>query len=384
MKRRIGVITVARSDYGLYRPILKRIATDSQLALMLYVSGAHFADTFGTTVTEIEADGFPIVARVPMISPADRPADIARTMGEGTANFARVFHDTPPDILLVLGDRFEMFAGALAAVPFGIPIAHIHGGELTEGAMDEYFRHALTKISHLHFATTDIYARRIIQMGEDPWRVVVSGAPALDTVLTVERLSRSELQENYDVDFSKPILLVTFHPVTMEAEHNVRYLSNLLQALGNFPEYTIVFTYPNADAGRDAIIQSIEAYRNTHAHARVVKNFGHQGHLSMMAHARAMIGNSSSGIIEAASFGLPVVNIGTRQQGRVRPKNVLDVGYATSDVEAGIREAISDGFRNALCGPVNPYGDGHASERIVERLRTVDLARLTPKLFYDC
>jgi len=383
MKRKIGIVTVARSDYGVYLPILRKIVAHNNLELLLYVSGAHLVEKFGNTIKAIEEDGFPIAAKIPMISKGDTPFDIARSMGVGTQNFAQVFRDHAPDILVVLGDRYEMHAAAVAAIPYRIPIAHIHGGELTYGAFDDYFRHSLTKFSHLHFASSEIYAHRIKQMGEESWRVTVSGAPGLDDIMHAPRLSKSELATTYGIDLAKPTLLVTFHPVTMEYEYTEKYITNLLNALAHFSEYHVVFTYPNEDAGSAIIIEKIESYARNHPNAYIVKNFGHKGYISMMGHAAAMVGNSSSGIVEAASLKLPVVNIGTREEGRVRNANVIDVGYAVEEIKTGILKALSKSFCSSLQNLVNCYGDGKASERIVAVLAKVTLAELLPKRFHD-
>lgn len=383
MTRIIGVITVARSDYGLYVPILKKIIAHPDLRLRLYVSGAHFASKFGNTIREIEKDGFPIAAKVRIRNTGDNPMDIAVAMGQYTAGFAKIFKKERPDIVLVLGDRFEMHAAGLAAIPFRIPLAHIHGGELTYGAIDEYFRHSLTKLSSLHFVTTKVYAERIIQMGENPSRVIVSGAPGIDNAIHMPKFSKQELIKRYGIDFTHPVLLVNFHPVTTAYERTKEYIVNLLHALTRFPKCNVVFTYPNADAGREIIIKKIATYARDRTNVVIVKNFGHQGHLSMMAHAAAMVGNSSAGIIEAASFKLPVVNIGTRQEGRVHGANVIDVGYTPDKIVRGIHKALSSAFRESIVGLMNPYGDGKSSECIVSTLATVALEKLAFKRFYD-
>lgn len=383
MKRVIGAITVGRSDYGLYLPIFKKIISHPDLDLRIYVAGAHFSPKFGNTIDEIEKDRFPITAKIRVNQKGDSPTDIVMAMGEHTVEFGKLFKTERPDILLVLGDRFEMHAAALAAIPFHIPLAHIHGGELTYGAIDDYFRHSLTKLSSLHFVATKIYAKRIMQMGEEPWRVVVSGAPGIDTALRMPRLSKLELERKYGIDFSRPILLITFHPVTMESGKTREYVTNLLAALKDFTKYNIVFTYPNSDAGNEIIINAIEKYALARGNVFVVKNFGHQGHLSMMEHSAAMVGNSSSGIIEAASDNLPVVNIGARQEGRERGKNVIDVGYSISEIQAGIIKALSKSFLSSLKDGINLYGDGKASERIVDVLAKVDIGKLIPKKFND-
>lgn len=380
--RTIGVVTTSRSDYGLYLPILKEIHKHPRLKLLLYVTGMHLSQKYGHTVDLIRKDGFAIAAKVGMLF-ADSPSDIARAMGKGTAGFAKIFKTKRPDILLVLGDRFEMHAAAVAAVPFGIPIAHIHGGELTFGSFDDYFRHSMTKLSHLHFATTKEYAKRIKQMGEEPWRVAVAGAPGLDNISNLKRLSKEELTKKYRVDFSKPVLLVTFHPVTMDAAHTQKHITGLLTALKTFKGFNIVFTLPNADTQNHIIARNIKLFLRANPSARLVGNFGTRGYLSMMRCAKAMVGNSSSGIIEAASFKLPVVNIGTRQEGRIKPKNVIDCGYAATEIKAALRKALSGNFRCGLTNLKNPYGNGKAAGRIVSFLARVDLAKLQPKRFHN-
>ncbi len=381
--RTIGVVTVARSDYGLYLPVLRRIQAEPDLRLHLIVAGTHLSPDFGLTVREIERSGFPIGERVEMLLSSDTPEGIAKSMGLGTIGFAQAYARFRPDILLVLGDRFEMHAAVVAALPFAIPVAHIHGGELTLGAIDDALRHSITKMSHLHFVATEEYARRVIQMGEEPWRVTVSGSPGLDSLLSTRPLSRAELERRYRLDLSAPFLLVTYHPVTLEIEQLETQMNELLAALDEVGMVT-VFTYPNADTRSRLVIQMTREYAATRPHVQVVVNLGTPGYVSAMRLAAAMVGNSSSGIIEAASFRLPVVNIGTRQQGRTRGKNVIDVGYGREEIVAGIRKAISPEFRAGLTDLVNPYGDGHAAERIVRRLKEVELNdQLLRKKFHE-
>ncbi len=381
--RRIGIVTSGRCDYGLYFPILKRIAAHPDLELSLYVTGMHLSDDFGNTVKIIQDDGFSIKQRVEILSSLDSPYGIARAMGVGTAGFAKIFRDNPPDILVVLGDRFEMHCAAIAAIPFNIPIAHIHGGEITYGAFDEQFRHSLTKLSHIHFVSTNAYAQRLRQMGEEPWRIIVSGAPGLDNVLNLPIYLKEELETRFKINLSKPVFLITFHPITLEYNNTQTYISNLLDALEIFNDYNIVFTSPNADTGYKIIIREIKSFVSIHPNTFYVDNFGQQGYLSMMQHSVVMIGNSSSGIIEAASFKLPVVNIGTRQEGRIRSKNVIDVGYASLEIIEGIKKALSEEFRISLGDIKNLHGDGKASEHIVSILANVDLERLKAKRFCD-
>ena len=381
--RTIGVVTVARSDYGIYLPVLRRIQESADLRLRLMVAGMHLSPEFGLTVQAIEKDGFEVAERIEMLLSSDTPEGIAKSMGLGTIGFAQAYAHCRPDILLVLGDRFEMHTAVLASLPFNIPVAHIHGGESTEGAIDEALRHSITKMSHLHFVAIEAYARRVIRMGEEPWRVVVSGAPGLDNLCGIPTLSRKELERQYGLDLGAPFLLVTYHPVTLENERTETQVQELLAALEEV-NATTIFTYPNADMRSRVIIQAVQEFVARWHRARVVVNLGTHGYLSVMKHALAMVGNSSSGIIEAASFKLPVVDIGSRQRGRVREKNVIDVGYSREEILAGIEKAVSPQFRASLDDLVNPYGDGHAAERIVDRLAQVELDdHLLLKRFYE-
>ena len=382
--RTIGVLTVGRSDFGIYRPVLEAIRDDSELELCLIVSGMHLSPHYGATVEQIEVEGFTVDERVDMLLCSDSPEGIAKSMGLGTMGFAQVYAHSRPDVLLVLGDRFEMHAAALAALPFNIPVAHIHGGEVTEGAMDEALRHAITKLSHLHFTSTEEYAQRVIQLGEEPWRVIVSGAPSLDNLNRMSYLNASGLKERFGLRINEAPLLVTFHPVTLEYTQVDVQTNELLRALHDRGS-SVIFTLPNADTGNSVIRQKIASFVKYHPNsAQAVENLGTQGYFSLMKLSAAMVGNSSSGIIEAASFELPVVNIGSRQGGRARGRNVIDVGYNHSEILDGIQRAVAPAMRQSLQGMQNPYGDGHSAERIVSRLREVPLdEKLIVKRFYD-
>ena len=276
-----------------------------------------------------------------------------------------------------------MHAAAVAAIPFQIPIAHIHGGETTLGSFDEYFRHSLTKMSHLHFAATAVYADRIKQMGEESWRVHICGAPGLDNIFRIPRYSKADLEKKFKVELSNPVILITFHPVSMEYKKTDLYISNLLESLPDYKNYSIIFTHSNADTNNETITRRIQSFIHRRPNSFMVDNFGVRGYLSLMAYAAVMIGNSSSGLIEAASFKLPVVNIGTRQDGRIRNKNVIDVGYDVKDIQRGIHQALSRRFRRSLQRMRNVYGDGQASHRIVSILAGIDLKKLVPKYFVD-
>jgi len=381
--RTIGVVTVARSDYGIYLPILRLIQADPELRLHLIVAGAHLVPKFGLTVNAIQADGFQIGECVEMLLASDSPDGIAKSIGVGIMGFAQAFARFRPDILLVLGDRFEMHAAALAALSFNIPVAHIHGGEVTQGAMDDALRHSLTKLSHLHFVSTPEYARRVEQLGEEPWRITVSGAPSLDNLHAMALPTHEQLEVQFDCRLEPAPLLVTFHPVTLEFERTEWQIGELMAALNEL-DMPVIFTMPNADTRNGIIRQHIAAYVRAHSSAWSVENFGTQDYFGVMQFTAAMVGNSSSGFIEAPSFRLPVVNIGTRQAGRARATNVIDVGYARDEIVAGIQCAIAPAFRERLRDLANPYGDGHAAERIVAGLKAVALDdHLTRKIFCD-
>lgn len=381
--RVVGVVTGSRSDYGIYLPLLRKIDEDPDLRLHLIVSGMHLSPEFGLTVKAIETDGFEVNSRVEMLLSSDTPEGISKSMGIGTMGYAQSYAHLSPDLLIVLGDRFEMHAAAVAALPFKIPVVHLHGGEITRGAIDDALRHSITKLSHLHFVSTEESARRIIQMGEESWRVTVSGALALDTLHSIRLMNSEELEA--DLGFRSDIrpLLVTFHPVTLEFENTRWYMEELLGALDQC-DIPIVFTKPNADTGGRVLISMMEDFAAHRESAHVVTSLGTRAYFSMMAISAAMVGNSSSGLIEAPSFKLPVVNIGTRQDGRIRAANVIDVAYKRAEIFDGIRKALDPQFRSTLDGLVNPYGTGGAAEIIVDRIKTIPLEEaLVTKRFAD-
>jgi len=384
--KRIAVVTVARSDYGVVRPLLKALDADPDFALCLIVARTDQASVFDGTIAEIEADSLQAAAILDLTQTGNEPLDVARAMGQGTMKFAEAYERTQPDMIVVLGDRFEMHAAAVAAVPFLIPIVHIDGGALTLGAIDDAFRHAMTKLAGLHFVEIQSHADRVIQMGEEPWRVTVAGALGLDNLAEVRLLTADQLQEKFDLSLSpgRPPLLATFHPVTREFSQTHGHMQAFLDAIEEC-EIPVVFTYPNADTGSNIVIEMIDTYVARHADAEAVPHLGTQGYFSLMALAAAMVGNSSSGLIEAASFKLPVVNVGARQDGRFAPPNVIATGSKKSDILLGIREAISKKFRAGLTALVNPYGDGKAVARMISVLRQADPKdpRLIRKTFHD-
>lgn len=384
--RSIGVVTTSRADYSAYRPLLKAFEADAEISTKLYVSGMHLSPEFGSTVRIIEEDGFEIAERIEMLLSSDTAEAIAKSIGLGLIGFGQAFSRYRPDILLVLGDRFEMLAATLAALPFTIPVAHLCGGELTQGAIDDAIRHSITKLSHLHFTSTEAYARRVVQLGESPDRVFVSGEPALDHVLTAPQLAPQELRQRFGVDVERPFLLVTFHPVTLEYEQVESQIDELLAALDQ-AGLSIVFTMPNADtAGRIIATKIRQWVEEQPGRGQMVDNFGPAGYHSVLHHAVALVGNSSSGLIEAPSFKIPVVNVGIRQAGRIRAANVIDVGCHRADILGAIRKAASNEFRNSLRSLVNPYASrtNSAVSTIMNVLKYVELTHsLVQKSFWD-
>ena len=383
--RKIAVVTGTRAEYGLLYWVIKKIHKAPELELQLIVTGMHLSPEFGLTVREIEKGGFPIVERVEMLLSSDTEVAIATSMGLGMIGFANTYDRLKPDIVLVLGDRFEISAAVSAAVPFGIPVAHIHGGESTEGVMDELFRHAITKMSHIHFPSTQKYADRVVQMGERPENIFCFGAPGLDSIHSLQLLKKQELANELKLPVEKPWGIMTYHPVTYKNNSDINQFEVILDMVGKFSEIYWIFTLPNADTGSRKIIEQIEAFvHNNSEIACLFNSLGQLRYLSLLKNASLMIGNSSSGIIEAPSFELPVVNIGDRQKGRIRAANVIDVPVCEQDeIEKAINKAVSKDFRDSITGLENPYGTGNASEKIVEILRTVSLSDMSKKQFCE-
>ena len=338
------MISVARSDYSILLPILREIERAEELSPRLVASGTHLSPEFGMTVNAMIEDGFDPVDRIETHESSDGPEDIAKATAKGVAGFAAFYARENPEILLLMGDKFEMFAAAVAALPFRIPIAHIHGGELSQGAIDDAMRHAITKLSHLHFTATAEARDRVIQLGEEPWRVTVSGAPALDNLNHIELLSAKALELRFGVATDPAPLLVTFHATTLEYEDTERDTSALLDALSECG-LPVIFTHPNNDTKGHRITAMIETFVARRERAWLVSNLGTQGYFSLLGLSAAMVGNSSSGIIEAASFGLPVVDVGNRQRGRQHGENVIHCAPRTDAIKAAVERAVSPAFR---------------------------------------
>ncbi|MEA3008004.1 MAG: hypothetical protein QOI94_3273 [Acidobacteriaceae bacterium] len=372
MKRTIAVVTSSRADYShLYWP-LHDLAQHPDVELKLIVLGAHLAPQFGETVKEIEKDGFPIAARLECLLSSDTDVGMAKTLGVAVLALADLLGQMRPDLLLLIADRYEMLAPASVALTLRIPIAHIEGGEISEGAIDDAVRNALTKMSHVHFTSTEGARARVVAMGEEPWRVHRAGAPSLDHLRRSRLFDVQELEERLQVSLQIRTVVVAYHPVTIVRD-TTQEADSLFAALDNV-DAQILFCYPNSDAGSHALMQRTRDFLATRSDARVYVNLDAVTYWSLLRHAALLIGNSSSGIMEAASFGLPVVNVGFRQKGRERARNVLDAEPETNAILARIEEGMSSEFRASLAGMANPYGDGHAAEKIVQVLTSTPLS----------
>lgn len=385
--RRVFVVTTSRADFGIYQPAIAALRDSATLRPSLLVSGNHVPlETDETGRRRLaaalgEAAGVPVGAVVAMPLGSGGALDIAAAMGAVTAGAARVLAEERPDILLVLGDRYEMHAIVVAASALRIPVAHIHGGEESEGAIDNLYRHSITKLSHLHFCTTDLSSRRILAMGEEPWRVHVTGAPALDGIADLALDDRAALLARLGLP-DAPFFMATFHPETLDIEGSLPVFEALVAALDE-RKVTTVFSRANADEAGQAINERLEAYAREKGWLEIRDNLGRQGYFSAMRHAALMVGNSSSGIIEAASFGLPVVNIGRRQAGRERSANIIDAQARTPDIRRAMETALSEPFRQKAREAGNVYGRGNASATICRVLEQVRLDRdLITKRFH--
>ncbi|PKM77870.1 MAG: UDP-N-acetylglucosamine 2-epimerase (hydrolyzing) [Firmicutes bacterium HGW-Firmicutes-15] len=381
--RKICVVTGTRADYGLLYWLMKEIQADEDLVLQIVATGMHLSPEFGLTYKTIEEDGFKIDQKVEMLLSSDTPVGIAKSIGLATIGFADVLERLKPDILAILGDRFEIFAAAQAAMVARIPIAHLGGGESTEGVIDEAIRHSITKMSHLHFVANETYRQRVIQLGENPERVFNYGEIELDNIMRLILLDREALEHKIEFKFQPTVFLVTYHPVTL-CNNSEQAMAVLLGALDQFPEASIIFTKPNADTNGRVLIKMIDEYVATHSsRARTFTSMGQLLYLSAIKNADVVIGNSSSGLTEVPALSKPTVNIGNRQKGRLKASSVIDCEENEEQIIAAIQKALSPDFKGSLRQVLSPYGEGNASLRIKEHLKTVDLEGITMKEFYD-
>jgi GDP/UDP-N,N'-diacetylbacillosamine 2-epimerase (hydrolysing) len=384
LKRKICIYTSTRADYGLLRGVLQEIKSEPSLQLQILVSGMHLSPEFGMTIQEIRADGFKPDETIEILLTSDTPSAICKSMGLALIGYGEALLRLEPDMVVVLGDRFETFCMAAATQVCGVPLAHIHGGEATEGAIDEAFRHSITKMSHLHFASCEEYRQRIIQLGEAPDRVFNVGALGVENIRRMSLMERGDLAKSIGFNFEKPYFLVTFHPVTLEKSTSEGQFQSLLDALDSFPEYNIIFTRANADTEGRAINRMIEEYTEARPERSLaVASLGSFRYLSAMKYATAVIGNSSSGIIEAPSFNIPTVNIGDRQKGRVKSESVVDCNPFTTSIEAAIHKSISQEFQLGLKYSRNPFEKAGTAAEIVLTLTNFDPTSSLKKKFYD-
>lgn len=374
-RRRIAVVSTSRADYGhLYWP-LRALLDSPGIDLRLIVTAAHLCERYGNTVDQIRAEGFEVHETVPCLEPGDADTDMARTIGKATLGFTDVLADLRPDILLLIADRYELLAPASVALALRIPIAHIEGGEISEGAIDDAVRNALTKLSHLHFTPTQRAQQRVIAMGEEAWRVHRVGAPSLDHLQKSALPARATLEATLGLKLAPKFIVVAYHPVTL-ARDTLCEVEEFYTALAALPQQ-LIFCFPNADAGSQALIARADSFCDTRKNARVFVNLAHLDFWALMREASLMLGNSSSGIMETPSLALPTVNVGLRQTGREKAANIIDAPAQAEAIVAAVRRGLSSGFRKSLSGSnENPYGDGHAAERIVKVLRTAPPAEI--------
>lgn len=367
--KRICFFTGTRAEYGLLRSLMQQAAARPDIEFQCIVTGTHLSEEHGKTVREIEADGLPIHARIDLHLGPDSPADIGAAMGRAVAGCAATFQRLRPEMLVLLGDRYEALAAACAATLCGVPIAHIHGGESTLGAMDEVFRHAITKMSHLHFTATEAYRHRVIQMGESPEFVLNTGSLGVENIKKLHLLSRTQLEQDLGISFSEPLILGTYHPVTLERGTSERYVRQFLDALESIPDARILLTKANSDSEGREINRLLDDFGAAHPmRARVFTSLGLLRYLSVMRHASVVAGNSSSGIIEAPSFGIPTVNVGNRQRGRIRAQSVIDCAEDAESIAAALRRALSPAFRQKSRTVSNPYEQADTSRAILDAI----------------
>ncbi len=380
--RKICVVTGSRAEYGILRGLMAAIKNDPALSLQIIATNQHLSKRQGETYKEIEKDGFTIDCKVYMADDGapDNANSVAKSVGRGVSGFADAFDILRPDMLLILGDRYEMLAVASAALIYKIPIAHLHGGEITEGAFDDAIRHAITKMSHLHFTSTEAYRKRVIQLGEQPERVFNVGALGVENVLKNDFMSKEEIERSLDFELTDKCFLCTYHPVTLSDMSSETQVLDLLDALDNYKDYHIIFTYSNSDTDSQIIIRRIQEYVDKSAgRCMFIPSLGQRRYFSALKHMTAVLGNSSSGIIEVPSFGIPTLNIGDRQKGRIAADSVVNCGCSAEEIKEGLAKVVAYGHRKVA----NPYYKEGTCDAIMNVIRTYPLENLIQKHFYD-
>jgi GDP/UDP-N,N'-diacetylbacillosamine 2-epimerase (hydrolysing) len=383
MTRKICVITGARAEYGLLRWIMEGIKDTPELTLQIIVTGMHLSHEFGLTYREIEKDGFQIDRKVEMLTSSDTPIGIAKSMGLGLIGFADALNELHPDLIVVVGDRFEIFAAVSAALVARIPVAHLHGGERTEGAFDEALRHSITKMSHLHFVAAEAYRQRVIQLGEQPERVFLVGGLGVDSINRLKLLERAELEASLNFKLGQKSLLITFHPVTLEALTAEEQMAELLEALSALNDTQLVFTLTNADTNGRALNKMIEKFTATHVNARAYSSLGQLRYFSCIAQVDGVVGNSSSGLTEVPDFKKATINIGDRQRGRLNATSVINCEPTRKSIKSALRKLYSLDFQETLSQVINPYGHGGGAAKVVDTLKRCSLNGLVKKSFHD-
>ena len=384
MKKKICLVTGTRAEYGLMFWLMKFLEEDQDVELQLIVTGMHLSPEFGLTYREIEKAGFEINKKIEMLLSSDTAIGISKSMGLAQIGFSEAYKELQPNIVVLLGDRYEIFAAAATAMISNIPIAHLHGGETTEGVVDEGMRHSITKMSHLHFTATETYKRRVIQMGEDPNRVFNVGTPGLDNISRLELLDRQEFEESIDFKLDKRNLLITFHPVTLEENTSNVQFKELLAAISDLEDTHFIFTKPNSDAHGRIIIELIDDFVSKNPEkACSFNSLGQVRYLSALKHVDAVLGNSSSGLTEAPSFKVATIDIGDRQKGRIKADSVISCKPTRVSIIEALQVAFSENFQERLLDVDNPYGDSGASAKIIEILKNFDYSNILKKKFYD-
>lgn len=383
MSRKVCVITGTRAEYGLLRPLMQGIRDDAKLTLLLAVTGMHLSPEFGATYRSIEADGFHIDRKVEMLLSSDSSAGTGKSVGLGVIGFADAFADLKPDLVVVLGDRFEILAAVTAALFSRVPVLHIHGGEVTEGALDESMRHAITKMSRLHCVATEVYRQRVIQLGEQPDRVHCVGGLGVDVIKRTPLMARAELEGALEFTFRDRNLLVTFHPETSSSNSPARQMEALLAALHGLGDTGLIFTLPNSDTGGRELIAMLQSFVAQHPNARAYPSLGQLRYLSCMAFCDGVVGNSSSGLLETPTFKKGTINIGDRQRGRLQASSIINCRADHHEITRALEQLYSPAFQDSLSHVSNPYGDGGATQRILEMIGQHALDGLLQKPFYD-
>ena len=381
--KKVCIVTGTRAEYGLLRWVMDGVKKSKLLDLQIIATGMHLSPEFGLTFREIDRDGFHIDKKVEMLVSSDTPPGIVKSMGLGMIGFADALEHLRPDLMLVLGDRYEIFSAVAAAMIARIPVAHLHGGEATEGMIDEPIRHSVTKMSHLHFVATEEYRKRVIQLGEQPGRVFLVGGLGIDNIVKLKLLDRKELEKVLDFKLGSKNMLITFHPVTLEHRSSEKQMQELLLTLGELADTHLIFTMPNADTDGHILFRLINDFVEKHPHSRAFTSLGQLRYLSCIQHVDGVVGNSSSGLAEVPTFKKGTINIGDRQRGRIKADSVIDCEPNRQSIGEALKKLYSTDFQRTLKTVINPYGTGGASGAIVKILEDISLDNILKKEFYD-